>query len=198
MTIIIKIQDIKIQDHYLLNVFQMNTMNKLILLCIITLSSINTASMAHSVNFETEMNAPTVLVKAFFSRTSPIVNASVIIYAPGETEPYQTGRTDKAGYFSFIPNVSGDWIFTLDDERGHVGRVGLTIMHDFFNADVEVVNGYEAYSELAESEETVSDVNSEKGVPVIYRIIFGLALIFGITGTIYGFKAKHLLAKNRE
>jgi hypothetical protein len=76
-------------------------MMKLIIPVMVAMFAVWTASMAHSVNFETERHSPSVSVKVFFSRTSPLANASVVIYAPGNAQPFQTGRTDKAGYFAF-------------------------------------------------------------------------------------------------
>jgi uncharacterized GH25 family protein len=68
-----------------------------------------------------------VTVKAFFSRTAPVANAVVVINAPGDGQPYQSGRTDKSGNFAFIPNALGEWTVSVDDERGHIGKVVIPV-----------------------------------------------------------------------
>ena len=171
-------------------------MKKSILLCLVSIFGISAVTMAHSINFETEKHAPLVTVKAFFSRTSPLVNASVMIYAPDETQPYQTGRTDRAGYFAFMPDAVGNWTFTIDDERGHKDRLVISIDQVFFYGNDEIEGETGAYPGAGESEKQVTGVVVEKNIPYVYRVIFGLAVIFGITGIFYGIKARQALQKN--
>jgi hypothetical protein len=153
-------------------------------------------NMAHSINFETEKREPLVIVKTFFSRTSPLVNASVMIYAPDETQPYQTGRTDKSGYFAFMPNAVGNWTFAIDDERGHKDRLVISIDQGFFNGDDEIVGAADTDLRPEEAERQVTEVVVEKNIPGVYRVIFGLAVILGITGIFYGIKARKAIQKN--
>jgi len=120
----------------------------------------------------------------------------VMIYAPDETQPYQTGRTDKAGYFAFMPNALGDWAFAIDDERGHKDRLVISIDQGFFNGDDEIVGAADADLRPEESENKLTEVVQEKNIPNVYRVIFGVAIIFGITGTLYGIKARQALQKN--
>ncbi len=150
---------------------------------------------AHSINFEVTRHAPAVSVNAYFSRTSPLAGAGVVIFAPGEDQPYQTGRTDRQGFFVFIPSLAGDWVFEIDDERGHRDRVNISIGESFiFGGPGE--KGFadddpdESYA-LPVEEETVSTA----GIPFFYRIVFGLSLIFGITGVFYGIRAKQSASK---
>jgi len=171
-------------------------MKKSILLCLVSIFGMSAVTLAHSINFETEKHAPLVTVKAFFSRTSPLVNAGVMIYAPDETQPYQTGRTDKAGYFAFMPNAVGDWAFAIDDERGHKDRLLISIDQGFFNGDDQIVGEADADLRPEEVENQLTEVVQEKNIPNVYRVIFGLAIIFGITGTLYGIKARQALQKN--
>ncbi len=171
-------------------------MKKSILLCLVSIFGMSAVTLAHSINFETEKHAPLVTVKAFFSRTSPLVNAGVMIYAPDETQPYQTGRTDKAGYFAFMPNAVGDWAFAIDDERGHKDRLVISIDQGFFNGDDQIVGEADADLRPEEVENQLTEVVQEKNIPNVYRVIFGLAIIFGITGTLYGIKARQALQKN--
>jgi nickel transport protein len=151
------------------------------------------AGMAHGINFETTKHPPAVTVKAFFSRTSPVANAQVTIFSPGDDQAYQSGRTDKAGYFAFIPSLPGDWVLIVDDERGHVDRVIVPVADSFFDAGATDLGiaGIEQMQALVQKDE------SEAGIPLFFRIVVGLALIFGLTGVIYGYKAK-LALKTRN
>jgi hypothetical protein len=39
----------------------------------------------------------------------------------------QTGRTDKNGYFAFIPDSGGQWVVTANDGEGHLARAELAV-----------------------------------------------------------------------
>ena len=159
-----------------------------IFICLVFLISCS-AGMAHGINFETTKQPPAVTVKAFFSRTSPVANAQVTIFSPGDEQAYQSGRTDKAGNFAFIPNATGEWILIVDDERGHVDRVIVPVDNSFFDARL----ADEEDAEIEQMQIVVQKGESGLGIPVFFRIIVGLALIFGLTGVIYGFKVKQAL-----
>lgn len=151
---------------------------------------------AHSIQFDIKKHAPVVSVNAFFSQTSPLAGTSVNIYAPGEDQPYQTGQTDRRGFFAFVPSVAGDWVFEIDDEQGHRHKANISIDENFIKG---ITAGEESPEDEAEEtaaapvaeEETISPA----GIPLFYKIIFGLALIFGITGIYYGVRAKQSTEK---
>jgi nickel transport protein len=159
-------------------------MFKQVFLFLIFLCASNAAVMAHAIHFETSNRPPVITVKSYFSKTSPVSNAIVEIFAPGEQQPYQTGRTDKAGNFAFLPVASGEWLVTVDDQAGHRGRVVVDVSDDFFIQEEQAVilpAGEMHHDQIHEH---------DHGFSVLYRIIFGLSLIFGITGIIYGIRAK--------
>ncbi|MBS3808318.1 MAG: hypothetical protein KGY60_12500 [Bacteroidales bacterium] len=141
-------------------------------------------------------HAPVVSVKAYFSQASPLASASVNIYAPGEDQPYQTGRTDRRGFFAFVPSVAGEWIFEIDDEQGHRHQANIIIDKNF-------IKGMAAEEEPPEDEADKTaatpvaeeETDSPAGIPLFYKILFGLALIFGITGIYYGVRAKQSAEK---
>ena len=178
---------------YNLTINSMNNITgKLIILGMIVFFSFNPESLAHGINFETSQEPPVVTVKAFFSRTAPLVNAVVDIYAPDDDQPYQRGRTDKAGYFAFMPDRTGEWTMRVDDERGHVDRVAISVSGIFFNE--EQVASDETFTEETKDPLTeIEGTDTEKDFPVFYSVITGIALIFGLTGTIYGIKARQAL-----
>jgi hypothetical protein len=165
-----------------------------ILLCLIILYSFSTEILAHGINFETTKQPPVVTVKAFFSRTAPVANAVVVINAPGDGQPYQSGRTDKSGNFAFIPNALGEWTVSVDDERGHIGKVVIPVSAVFFDGEPAETEE----TEIEQVQEPVIESEVDQDISVYYRIALGLALIFGLTGIIYGVKAKQALRNKNQ
>ncbi|MHC3994602.1 hypothetical protein ACXWTF_07205 [Thiomicrolovo sp. ZZH C-3] len=49
------------------------------------------------------------------------------LYAPGETIPYQVGRTDKASSLCFRPTKQGVWTLKAFGEDGHGAAVEITV-----------------------------------------------------------------------
>ena len=151
---------------------------------------------AHSIHFEITRHTPVVSVNAYFTRTSPLAGANVVIYAPGGDQPYQTGQTDRRGFFVFLPSVAGEWVFEIDDKQGHRNRVTISVDESFINGLTtnEVSpkeEAEESYNPPVLEEETASPGR----IPLFYRVLSGLALIFGITGIFYGIRAKQSAAK---
>lgn len=174
------------------------SMIKPTLILMAALFALGTTAAAHSIHLEITRSAPLISVQASFSKTSPMADAGVVIYAPGSDQPYQTGRTDKRGFFAFVPSVAGDWSFEVDDERGHRKMVNISIDQSFISG-------------LAAAEESPEDVAAEKdaapgveeetlkpyGTGFYYRLVTGLALIFGVSGIFYGIRARKT-AINKE
>jgi uncharacterized GH25 family protein len=166
-------------------------MKKLILCFPFILLAFNATVIAHGIHFETTRHAPVVIVRAYFTRTSPVADAAVMISAPGEREPYQHGRTDKDGYFAFIPGKSGSWIISVDDETGHADKVIVSISEDFFEGTGSAGIPENKSHDHAE----ISHMEHEGGFPLSYRIVSGLALIFGLTAILYAAKVKQELKR---
>ncbi len=169
-------------------------MKKTFIPVLLLLFCINPEVVAHAINFETGIHAPAVTVKAFFTRTAPLAGASVVVYAPGQDQPYQDGRTDREGYFAFVPGTTGNWTITVDDERGHRGRVVVSIDPGFFDEGGPVHSGEEE-TEVSDPAEVGPSTGN---VPVGYSAITGLAVIFGITGIFYGYKSRQELNKKNR
>ncbi len=157
-------------------------MRKTIVAVLFLCIAVNMSVMGHAIRFDVTEHPPVVKVHAYFSATSPLINAKVEVFAPGTEEVYQTGRTDQAGFFVIVPVGPGEWVVTFDDERGHRGRTVINVTDDFFGDDP---------SETAAIAPPVeAPVKIANDIPLAYRVIFGLALIFGITGVYYGIKAR--------
>ncbi|MFO7575927.1 MAG: hypothetical protein R6W67_12300 [Bacteroidales bacterium] len=139
-------------------------------------------AFAHGVNTETSFHGDVVVVRSSFSPTQPLVDALVTIYSPADQEnAWQTGRTDRTGNFAFMPEVEGEWIFVVDDQKGHMKRLTVPVELDVTAEQETDANAIEVVPESPQS-----------GLSKTHRVIFGLALIFGITGIFYGLKARQL------
>ncbi len=171
-------------------------MRKSILLAIIAFFIVCAPAAGHAIQFETEKHPPVVRVKSFFSPTSPVADANVTIYAPGENDPHQSGYTDKEGFFAFTPDRSGEWRFEIDDGMGHADRITVKVSSNFFDSEQESPGEIDKEEEAEAAERSSSECVFTEGIPVIYRVIFGLALILGVTGIIYGVKAKQAAKNN--
>ncbi len=156
-------------------------MKKTTFTCALLILIFNVDTMAHSIRFGVNQEPPAVIVQAAFSKTAPLVDASVEIFSPGNESPYQKGSTDKQGYFSFLPNEAGTWKVSVDDGMGHYDMITISISGEFFTQEEIII------ASDPEPQQMTHDA-----IPVIYKILFGLALIFGLTGIMYGIKAGKL------
>jgi nickel transport protein len=154
-------------------------MNKSIITCCLLMVCITKSVLAHGVVIEPKMQFPSVVVKSSYSQTELVIGALVTIYAPGDEQPWQTGRTDKTGVFAFVPDKEGTWTFQVDDQQGHIERSSIIVSKEFF----------------AGRNETIVSSHLGSGVtwallPMFYKTIIGLSIIFGVTGIFYGYRSK--------
>jgi nickel transport protein len=119
-------------------------------------------SHGHSVNYHVEQKG--IAVRAFYSAKDPASYSQYELCGPGDKEdlPHQTGRTDKNGFLSFVPDRAGTWKIKLWGESGH-GYHGFT-------AEVKV------------DKELNLESFSKPLVAAHTKLITGLSLIFGIFG----------------
>jgi uncharacterized GH25 family protein len=161
-------------------------MKKLILLSFI-LSLFVCNANAHGVHVDYSFNYPVAKLNVYFSKTSPVKNADILIFAPDSDELFTSGKTDFEGNFEFEPNVPGDWTVKVDDGLGH-RRTSVISIADF-SPETEV-------EEVQVVEEDHTHIDSDHHhhdnchIPMIYKLIFGLAIIFGISGFWYGLKSR--------
>lgn len=124
---------------------------------------------AHDLEVTVTMAAPAVVLRAAYGGAEAVSFAKVQVFAPAAPgEEYQTGMTDRRGYFGFVPEAGGAWRVVIDDEEGHRREVTVTVPKPF-----------------------------EPGAPAppppasrFERALLGLALIVGVTGFLYGYKAR--------
>ncbi len=120
------------------------------------------SAQAHSVNYDVMPKG--ISAKVFYSETDPASYAGYEIFGPGDALPFATGRTDKNGVVSFLPDRAGDWKIKILGESMH-GYHGVTV-------DVKV--------------DQALDLASFRK-PLLARhtkLITGISLIFGLFGLV--------------
>jgi nickel transport protein len=124
--------------------------------------------LAHDIEIRVRLTAPSVVARAAYAGSDPVSFAEVAVHKPGLETEYQTGRTDRNGYFAFVPDGPGSWRIIVDDELGH--RTEKT---------VDVPSPFESNGEAVGA-----------GFSVLQKALVGLALIVGVTGLLYGYKVR--------
>jgi len=83
-------------------------------LCLLFFAAI---ASAHGIHYRVDEKG--VSVRFFYTRDDPTSYSSYEIFAPGETIPHKTGRTDKNGFVSFLPDKAGTWTVAVAGESDH-------------------------------------------------------------------------------
>jgi len=118
-----------------------------------------------------KVDAGGVVVTSEYDTGEPMSYAKVKISAPGAKLTFQSGRTDRNGRFCFFPDGPGDWQVVVDDEMGHRLEVMVPVDETL------------AFQENQQREEA-----GESSLSRYERAFMGISIIFGIFGTILGWK----------
>jgi nickel transport protein len=151
-----------------------------ILFVVMALSLYSMEAGAHGLLTDVRLQAPSVVIRTQFSEAQPVIDATVTVFAPASTEVvWQSARTDRTGSFAFLPDAAGEWIFIVDDQKGHAKKLTITVPADFIStAELPTGNAANKPDEMVSRRERV------------YQTITGLALIFGITAIFYGVRSR--------
>ncbi|WP_345986900.1 hypothetical protein WCX18_06905 [Sulfurimonas sp. HSL1-2] len=112
-------------------------------------------------------HAECIAVSFSYADQSDFSYQSYELYAPGETIPYQVGRTDKMSSLCFLPTKQGVWTLKAFGEDGHGATVEITV------DDQLALGGYDR--PLFEK---------------FQKVFVGLALIFALFGGLYFYKKR--------
>jgi len=86
---------------------------------LLTLLTFVHVACAHTVNYDVQQRS-VAAIKVFYTANDPANYAEFEVYAPeGGDLPHQTGRTDKNGFVSFIPDRQGTWKVKVLGESAH-------------------------------------------------------------------------------
>lgn len=80
---------------------------------------------AHSVDYQVD-GVPATAVTVRFSDEEPASYSEYELFPPGQTIPFQTGRTDALGRVVFAPDRAGEWTLKVKADSAH-GLHGITI-----------------------------------------------------------------------
>jgi len=127
------------------------------------LSLVSGQAWSHELDHEV-VYAEAVVVRFHFADGSPFSYESFEVTKPGEKIPFQVGRTDAEGRVVFVPDVDGEWRVRVFSEDGHGAD---------FAVDV-----------AAAREGGGTDVGGAAALPRPVRVLVGLAVIFGVFGTL--------------
>ena len=65
-----------------------------------------------------------------------LADAEVRVYGPTERDiVFQSGRTDRQGHFSFVPDQVGNWRIEAADAEGHIIKVPVAVTDEALVAD---------------------------------------------------------------
>jgi nickel transport protein len=104
----------------------MKLFNALCIVLLLTLFAFVCEAPAHTVNYDVQQKS-VAAVKVFYTADDPASYAEFEVYAPeGGDLPHQTGRTDRNGFASFIPDRQGAWKVKILGESAH-GYHGVTV-----------------------------------------------------------------------
>lgn len=104
-----------------------------ILYAIIILLLISSEAEAHTVHYQVENKG--ISARIFYSPDDPVSYSQYEIFGPGDTIPYQKGRTDKNGIVSFLPDRQGKWVVNVygESEHGmHRAQIDIDVNENLF------------------------------------------------------------------
>lgn len=122
-----------------------------------------------------------VVIKLSYRNGAAFAGEAYEIYRAGDSDPYQSGRTDPLGRIVFIPDSSGTWRIKAFSEDGH----GLDISIDA-NPSSESPDTGKAPVDTLELHPATDKAPVGSG----WRIIMAFSLLFGVFGVVSIFMRK--------
>jgi nickel transport protein len=101
-----------------------------------------------------------------YSTSEPVSFAKIKLYPPSTRDKNiesLVSITDRNGYFSFIPDETGEWRIDMEDGMGHKGTINVTVSDENATADTET-----------------DKKTSSQRVPLAVAIVLGLSLLANI------------------
>ncbi|MCI5209806.1 MAG: hypothetical protein D3910_13670 [Candidatus Electrothrix sp. ATG2] len=92
-------------------------------------------SQAHGVHGETGSSSEALCTSASYDDGETMSYAAVEIFAPDTEVPFQSGRTDRNGYFCFRPDTTGRWKITIKDADDHFVRLGVKVSKEMLHQE---------------------------------------------------------------
>jgi nickel transport protein len=83
-------------------------------------------ALAHGVQVQQQVGTA-VSVTFLYDDQTPMAFERFDVLAPGSTDPFQTGRTDRLGRVVFQPDSEGEWQVRVWTEDGHGGSTRVQV-----------------------------------------------------------------------
>lgn len=127
-------------------------------------------ALAHGVGYR-EAAFSSVALEFFYSTGEPMSYREAKVFSPADEKfAHQTGRTDAAGRFAFVPDVPGPWRVIVRDEEGHQAMAEMTVTE-------AMLSGSSVKSE-APSVPPADSNNPPEGLELLLRAALGVSLLF--------------------
>jgi nickel transport protein len=121
-----------------------------------------------------------------YSTGEPMMYAKIRVYPPSQPDMENLQSiTDPNGYFSFVPDETGEWRITAEDGMGHKGTITVLAEN---SASGELFSGTNAASSVSGTD------TGGKKTPLPFRITLGLSLILNVFA-VYNFALKKRTVK---
>ena len=118
-------------------------------------------------------------VEFTYDDETPMAYAEIKIFGPNDPAKLsQTGRTDKNGFFAFIPDAEGQWLMTADDGAGHLAKAELSVSFETASqggSPADASNNAAAASVNLERE--ISKATKPMKIGLVISIFLNLAFI---------------------
>lgn len=137
-------------------------------------------ALAHGVGFR-QSKRPSVPLEFFYSTGETMSYLETKVFSPADEKfAYQSGRTDDAGRFAFVPDVPGQWRVVVKDEEGHQCIAKVDVTRQF-------IDGAGQSAGLGVKEQSAVP----HGMELFKRCLLGVSLIFNVAAFV-------LLARRRK
>ena len=130
-------------------------------------------AQAHGVGYRAAA-FPAVALEFFYSTGEPMSYRETRVFSPADPQfANQTGRTDAAGRFAFVPDAAGQWRVIVRDEEGHQASAEIEIAESALNGA--------APTQGTASGLTGKDNPPEGQLDLFLRSALGVSLLFNIS-----------------
>lgn len=128
-------------------------------------------------------------VTAMYDDGEPMSYANVEVTAPETALPFQSGRTDRNGTFVVNADTPGPWNAVVSDGMGHRLTLNFSVLPQ---EDAVIPTGNNTRNTEKEMAAQLPGQNRH------LKIISGLAVIFGLWGFFFAWKARRKLIRGER